>query len=323
MELNNAAVPGFPPIVNVEVFRGRCPCRCGHCPVGVAAPSQRRQLFGEGCIELGLFQKIVEEIASYSTPVLRIHSTGEPLLWENFPGALKMLKENGVKSWLFTSAVTRDKAILKSICEAVSIIEVSVNSITVDDYLATKGVDAFDLVTENIRYMRSLVGNDRSKRLIVSRVESDQAELDEAFVRYWRASDLVDDAFVRSYHTYNDLLPETACSPLSSPKIGPCLVHWARFNIGLTGQAVVCFNELFKTEVHPSLIVGDVNKQAIAEIWKGPTLTALRLAELSGDYSGLSHPEVLPCKDCTHCQPLFNNSRETSEHQLGKIGVDA
>jgi iron-sulfur cluster protein len=255
--------------------------------------------------------------------VLRIHSTGEPLLWRDLSGALDIVRKAGIQSWLFTSAVTKDKAILKSICDTVSIIEVSVNSITAEDYLSTKGVDAFDLVVENIQFMRDVLGKGGSKRLIVSRVESDRSDLDDAFVQFWKSSDLVDDAFVRSYHTYNDLLPGPACATLASSKIGPCLVHWARFNIGLDGRAVVCFNELFKKEVHPSLILGDVNQESIADIWKGSKLTALRRAELSGDYSALPNPEVLPCKDCTHCQPLFNNDRDTSEHQLEQIGLSA
>lgn len=317
---NAALVPDFPNIVNVEVYRGSCPCRCVHCPVGVTPPSQRKQVFGEGGIELPLFKKIATEIAAHTTPVLRIHSTGEPLLWEDLPGALDVLRETGVKSWLFTSAVTTNKSLLRAICEAVSIVEVSVNSTTREDYLATKGVDAFALVEGNIRYMRSIIQRNAPLRLIVSRVESGNKELDCEFIQTWKSSALVDDAFVRSRHTYNDLLPGSACDPAPVAKTGPCLVHWARFNIGLDGRAVVCFNELFKEEVHPSLVLGDVWTESIAEIWKGSRLSAIRRAELTGDYSALPTPEALPCKNCSYCQPLFNKKRQTSEYQIEQAG---
>lgn len=314
------AVPDFPNIVNVEVYRGSCPCRCVHCPIGITPPDQREQTFGTGEIRLSLFGKIAEEISAYSTPVLRIHSTGEPLLWQNLAGALDILKETGVKSWLFTSAVTTDTSLLAAICEAVSIIEVSVNSISAKDYLSTKGIDAFTPVMENIRYMRGVIGHRKSRRLIVSRVESDQVDTDNEFIRYWLSSNLVDDAFIRSRHTYNSLLPELAQVPPPAAKKGPCLVHWARFNIGLDGRAIICFNELFKNDIDPSLVLGDVNKELIAEIWKGAKLTTLRRAELTGDYSELTYEDVLPCKNCTHCQPLFGIERKTSEYQLGQIG---
>jgi len=313
-------VSDFPAIVNVEVYRGNCPCRCVHCPVGVVPPNERKRSFGEGEIELDLFEKIAYEIRSHPDSALRIHSTGEPLLWRSFPDALKILKDTGIRSWLFTSAVTRDRSLLKAICESISIVEVSVNSITAEDYLATKGVDAFSLVIENIRYMYGVMVKNRSGRLIVSRVESDHMDGDNQFVDYWKSSGLVDDAFIRSRHTYNELLPELACAPLSPVKTGPCLVHWARFNIGLNGQAIVCFNELFKSSIDPSLILGNIMEESISDVWMGPKLTALRHAELTGDYSRLSRPDALPCRNCTHSQPLLGTERKTSEYQLQQTG---
>ena len=315
----NITVPDFPNVVNVEVYRGNCPCRCVHCPVGTAPPAQRKQIFGAGEISLSLFRKIAEEISTHSTPVLRIHSTGEPLLWQKLPNAMDILKKTRTKSWLFTSAVTTDKSLLAAICEAVRIIEVSVNSISAEDYRSTKGIDAFALVMENIRYMRGVIGQEKSRRLIVSRVESGRGDVDNEFVSYWKSSNLVDDAFIRSRHTYNGLLPELMQGPPLVAKKEPCLVHWARFNIGLGGQAIVCFNELFKNNIDRSLILGDVNIELIAEIWKGAKLAALRRAELTGDYSELTYEDVLPCKNCTSCQPLFGSERKTSEYQLGQV----
>lgn len=252
--------------------------------------------------------------------MLRIHSIGEPLLWQKLPSALDILKETGIKSWLFTCAVTTDASLLAAICQAVSIIEVSVNSISAEDYLLTKGVDMFTLVMENIRFMRAAIGKEKSRRLIVSRVESGYVDADNEFIRYWKSSNLVDDAFIRSRHTYNDLLPELAQVPPPAAKKGPCLVHWARFNIGLDGRAVICFNELFKHGIDPSLVLGDINTKLIAEVWKGTKLTALRQAELTGDYSTLAYQDVLPCKNCAHCQPLFGVDRKTSEYQIEQSG---
>ncbi len=155
-------------------------------------------------------------------------------------------------------------------------------------------------------------------RLIVSRVESSNRAADAEFTRYWKNSGLVADAFVRSYHTYNDLLPELGPRPASTPK-EPCLVHWARFNINVDGHAVVCFNELFKERLPSSLLLGDLRERKIAEIWQGTELTALRRAELQNDYSALSFSAALPCKNCSFCQPLRGH-RQTSEHQIEQWG---
>lgn len=308
----------FPSIVNIEVFRGSCPCHCRHCPVGTTPLSKRRERFGNNEIDLRLYENIVNEIAEYPTSFLRVHGTGEPLLWNNLAKALKLAHDRSVRSWLFTCAVTDNIPLLEEVCRNTSIVEVSVNSISSEDYRATKGFDAFERVVENIKYMHGFIESDRIlTRLVASRVESLDKAADEEFVRYWKSSGLVDDAFVRSYHTYNDVLDKLSNSGENSKHV-PCLVHWARFNISVEGNAVVCFNELFKQKLNPSLILGCLKDQTIAEIWHGPKLTAIRKAELAGDYSDLSSKNVLPCINCYSCQPLFG-SGQTSEYQINKL----
>lgn len=303
----------FPNIVNAEVYRSQCPCRCVHCPVGTTEPDMRAERFGEQGMALGLYEKIADEMSHYPGRVLRVHSVGEPLLWGNLPKALAISHGRGVKSWIFTSAVTDDLQLLDCVCENADIVEVSANSSNSADYKATKGVDAFRLVMRNIRHMRTTIRAGLPTRLIVSRVQSTSREADEEFVRYWKSTGLTDDAFVRSYHTYNELLPELQSRPACAHE--PCLVHWARFNIAVDGRAVVCFNELFKPRLDPSLVLGDTNTQSIAEVWHGPELSALRKAELTADYSGLACRCALPCKNCTSCQPLHGD-RKTSENQV-------
>ena len=308
----------FPNIVNVEVYRGTCPCRCVHCPVGRTLPAERESRFGSKAMSLSLFEKIVHEMAGYSHSALRIHSVGEPLLWNGLIPALEFAQQRAVKTWVFTSAVTEDVSILKAMCACAGIIEVSVNSISAEDYRRTKGIDAFVLVKRNVELMHSFIaGKGTSTRLIVSRVQSARRSDDDEFVAYWKSSGVVHDAFVRTYHTYNDLLSSAEVQP-SSVEHQPCLVHWARFNVSVDGDVVVCFNELFRPAVDPSLVLGDVARQSIAEIWHGPRLTALRAAELTGDYSRLDFRDALPCKDCRSCQPL-RGGNQTSEYQVKRM----
>ncbi len=308
----------FPNIVNVEVYRGNCPCKCVHCPVGLTDPDERKRRFGEKGMDLSLYAKILSELSEHPKTTLRIHSVGEPLLWEGLSTALKLAHEQSVRSWLFTCAATGDKSLLEHICEHTSIIEVSVNSTTPEDYQKTKGINAFNIVKENIAYMHDRITQQSAPaRLVVSRVQSLDEATDKEFVRHWKNSELVDDAFVRTHHTYNDLLAELY-STGKKAKHEPCLVHWARFNISVGGYAVVCFNELFKEQLDGASILGDVNKQTIAEIWQGPKLSAIRKAELSSKYSSLPFGDAPPCKNCRSCQPL-QGKMQTSEHQIKQL----
>lgn len=308
----------FPNIVNVEVYRGTCPCRCVHCPVGIVAPEDRQHRFGAKGVDLRLYRKVIDEVSEYPHALIRMHAVGEPLDWPEIGDALKLHKKS-TRFWLFTSAVTRDMSLLEAVCRQLDIIEVSVNSTTKEDYIATKGVNAFATVCRNIQFMREVIDRTGSgTRLIVSRVQSTNKSRDDEFVQHWQNSGLVDDAFVRTYHTYNDLIDDLGTARPQA-KHEPCLVHWARFNISADGYAIVCFNELFKEQLHPGLIYGDVSKQRIAQIWQGKELQLLRAAELSGDYASCPFESALPCRNCGNCQPLFGAST-TSEHQIQLIG---
>lgn len=315
-------LPDFPAIINLEVFRGACPCRCVHCPVGIVEPRLREARFGSGRMSIELFRKITEEIAEHREAVLRIHATGEPLLWDNLPEALSILQHSKVITWLFTSGFSQDESLFAEICRSLQVVEVSVNSVSREDYRLTKGIDAFEHVAGNIRLIKENIKGHNPVRLIVSRVESDDREADDSFIAYWKKSGLVDDAFVRSKHTYNNLLG-SSCDNDSEPdtkpvfRHEPCLVHWGRFNISVDGKAVVCFNELFKPDLPQGLVYGDLHESSIKSLWKDKKIQAIRSAELSGDYNNPLIDDHLPCKDCQYCQPLFGKEgKQTSEFQI-------
>jgi pyruvate-formate lyase-activating enzyme len=308
----------FPNIVNIEVYRSGCYCSCIHCPVGITHPSDRKERFGEESMNIDLYKKIITEIAKYPHSTIRIHSVGEPLMWRNLVEALTFTKNKSVKSWIFSCAATKDIKLLESICDNANVVEISVNSINKQDYIQTKGIDAFELVSGNIQHLSNYIKkNNLSTRLIASRVESEDKLKNKEFIEYWKSSNLLSDAFVRSYHTYNSIIDEL---PLEKKEHThePCLVHWARFNINVKGYAAVCFNEFFKKNLDESLIYGDMKDHTIAELWHGLKLTTLRKAELDRDYSNLTFSENMPCKNCYSCQPLFGNN-QTSEHQIKAI----
>ena len=305
----------FPNIVNVEVFRGACPCRCVHCPVGRTDPAERQRRFGREAIDLALYTKIVEEVARYPWATLRLHSVGEPILWDDLVDALRIAERHNVRTWLFTSGVTSDVRLLEAVADSATVVEVSVNSTTPVDYINTKGIDRFAQVVDNIRHLSMQRGGARA-RLLATRTQTGHPDMDREFVEFWQASGLVDDAFVRSYHSYNGLLDER--QPAAAAVTPPCLVHWARFNISHAGHAIVCFNELFKPSLDSRLVLGDVRREDIATIWAGPELNDIRAAALAGNYDALPTGRALPCRECSSCQPLFGH-RQTSEHQIAQL----
>ena len=307
----------FPNIINVEVFRGLCPCKCVHCPVGQINVSERSERFGVEEIPLELFNSIVDEVSKYPQKTIRLHSVGEPLLWKDLRNAVAYTRNKNIITWLFTSLVTTDFELLKHLCDNVNIIEVSINSADAKDYLETKGIDAFNLVYENLSKMSNYIKeNNLSTRLIVSRVQSESELTDDKFVEYWKNTKLASDVFVRKFHSYNDLLS----NKFEMPKVKQaCLVHFMRFNISCKGLVVSCFNELFKKDLRDDVILGSLYDSSIAEIWHNEKLENIRNAELKGYdlYNHIFTPDF-PCRNCFSCQP-YDGKNITSEHQIEKL----
>ncbi|MFX0063361.1 MAG: radical SAM/SPASM domain-containing protein [Candidatus Hermodarchaeota archaeon] len=308
----------FPNIVNLCVLRGKCPCKCIHCPVGTISISERLEKFGDECVSLELYEKITNEMRIYPHTTLRIHGVGEPLLWDNLIDALKISKKLGVRTWLFTSLVTSNKEIIKKLVRYCDIIEISVNSRSRGDYFKTKGIDAFEVVCDNIKIMLSeKQEHDWGSRILTSRVESQHIGEDRAFIEYWKDTD-IDDSFIRTFHTYNDAL-ENSLNKKAQNSIC-CLVHWSRFNIDCDGKAVLCFNELFKNKKAPDeMIIGDVTQNSIKYIWQSSDrLNKVRLAQLKQDYGIINFASYIPCIDCVSCQPI-DGDRPTSEYQINLL----
>ena len=309
----------FPNIVNVCVIRGTCLCQCVHCPVGITPPIERHTRFGKSAISLRLFKKLIQEMSAFHHSTLRIHGVGEPILWEGLSQAFRFASEHYVRTWLFTCLVTEDTFLLEELVEYCNIIEISINSFDEDDYRKTKGVDAFLLVKRNVEFLKDIVrSKNLSTKIIVSRVESKDKQYDSNFVRYWKSSNLIDDAFIRTYHDYNALLNNKFNR--KRHEIIPCLVHWSRFNIDCDGTVVLCFNELFK-EKHPdeSQVLGNIENQTISEIWHCEKLNLVRKAQLEKDYSIVKFTDKLPCVNCSSCQPLGQKERHTSEYQIESL----
>lgn len=305
----------FPNIINLEIFRGECPCSCVHCPVGLLSAQERLSFFGLNSVSQEILAKVVSEMKRYSHSTLRLHSVGDPIMWDGLADAVKYIHKNQINSWIFTSLVVNDIEILKTLANHCSIIEVSINSIDDEDYKATKGIDAFKIVSHNLNWLSHYIKtNQLGTRLIVSRVQTTSIEKDNQFIETWKHSGLVDDAFVRKYHNYNNILEHESKVTVKPP----CLVHWMRFNISCEGLVVSCFNELFRKKIREDVIVGDLNKETIYDIWHGDYMRDLRKAELTG-YNGSRFSPDFPCRNCLFCQ-AYDNKCITSEYQVKRIG---
>jgi len=298
-----------PTIVNVCIVRGVCPANCKHCPVGIATPLERKKKFGYGFTTLSKFEYLCNQILNLGkpNPILRIHGVGEPTLWPDLGNALKICAKKGLNTWLFTIGSLNQRKFIDSVKNA-SIIEFSINAFSRKEFSQTKRMNAkeFDNIIDNIKCLSLLKQkNGTPNKILVSRVQSSDTIMDRAFVDYWLASGLVDDAFIRSFHDYGKRIFDKN-SIIPSSNIKGCLVPTSRMNIdAVLGFVVRCFNELFASPEEVAKIALDTlsDNYNLYEIWSGSKMNKWR-------ENIFLYPE---CSNCRSCQPFNSN---TSEKQL-------
>lgn len=90
------------------------------------------------------------EVFGLKTVVL---SGGDPILYPDFLQLVEYLRYEGVLFSMITTGITRNKEIVNAMVEYPYRIHLSLDACTREDYKRIRGVDAFNIVDKNIRYI--------------------------------------------------------------------------------------------------------------------------------------------------------------------------
>jgi hypothetical protein len=71
------------------------------------------------------------------------------------------------------------------------------------------------------------------------------------------------------------------------PERYPCLTIWEQLTVLADGKVVICCYDF-----NGKNIIGDLNKQSVAEVFNGPKIRALRLMQARGNFN------IPPCNTC-------------------------
>lgn len=275
---------GFPVRVTVEVTN-RCNLRCTHCH-RYAANKHR----AAGAMKLGLFRKIVDELARHRGTILKIGGWGEPALHKNFGEMLSQCVDADVRTVVYTNGTVFERLTSKEILELKqTTIVVSVDGHDRDEYNAIRVGGNYDRLRERMAqlYRQKKEGNSRFPVLVVQHVvfPNDTARHIEDFRRSWTAdSDMVD------FCVYNPFVE--AGTPVENVFRRRCKRIKRELSILYDGRVPVCGPQSKYSEGGE---VGNVATGSIAEIWNGPRLAEVRAAHLTRDL----HSMPL-CKSCIY-----------------------
>lgn len=278
----------FPLSLNIETTN-YCNFHCFMCPRGKGNR-------GFGNMDFKLYQKIIKQLAKEERKfyVLTLIKDGEPLLHPKLSEMIALAQEKKVahRVEIFTNGLLLDEKKGKALIESgLDVLNVSLNAAYPKTHQKITGTKSFPQVVENLKkFMRLKKKMGAKKPLTVAKaIEMEEFEGEALdFKKQW--SGIVDQVIIAPYHNYGG----SRMRRLNSVgRRWPCLVLWFNPVVNFDGKVTTCCVNYQENE----LIMGDIKKQTLKEIWQSPKYQKLRGDHLKGDLS-----DWPTCQKCDYWQ---------------------
>ena len=288
--------PPFPESIKIEIT-SRCNFACSYC-------ASKRKLRPQGDIDRDFLRAILHEAKAAGVREIGMFLLGESLLVRELPEYVRYAKERAGIDYVFVttngSLVTpeRGAALVESGLDS---LKFSINAGTRETYKKMHGVDAFERVLGNLRWLhafRKERGLDRP-RISVSSIGMGEDFGETAQLREL-VSPFVDDFYLLPLYNQGGHVPNSMSGSVGNPgrldNMVPPVPCWTIFNssrITWNGWLTAC-----SFDHDTSFEIADLNKVSLIEAWNHPKFVDLRMRHLSGD------KEALKASACAKCLGL-------------------
>jgi radical SAM protein with 4Fe4S-binding SPASM domain len=290
---------GFPASISLETS-GICNLGCIHCPSHhpyFALRAKKGEL-----MPLSLFSRLMDEIDAHGTRILSLHKDGEPLLHPHIIGILDRVKKNQdhkvtlITNGHFLSAEI-GQAILKS---RIDIVLFSIGAGSRTFYEKVRGA-GYVTVIDNIQRFLELRKYSAWKPAVIVQIIClpEYPEMKEEirhFRKFWKNREV-------EVNVYDKLTWGILEAEPVKIKRYPCISLWRNIFINADGKASACC-----IDWDESLVIGDANRQTIAETWAGEKIRELRRIHREKNEDTLSL-----CRTCNY----WSTVSRLSEYRTG------
>jgi len=282
----------LPNRVTIELTNA-CNLNCVMCP--------RHFMMGAiGRMSWELYRKIIDEIANYPGVAMIPFFRGESMLHPEFVRMLVYARKRGVSPiQLATNATRMTAEIARAIVDLeIEFVSFSVDAIDQETYATIRRGGDLKQVLENIEYFcdyKRGKGQDKPEvQISLVRTEHNASEISR-FVDHWRQR--VNRVRIFEQHSsdghFGSLVSERHV-PVFDKRL-PCLKVFNEIAVYWNGQVALCCNDWDRKR-----IIGDLNKDTIADVWMNDTYKNIRETHLT-DYSNM---EDL-CKNCDQWKAYY------------------
>ena len=290
--------PTYPNVIAVEPTNF-CNLSCPMCPRTSLMKRQR------GLMEFSLFKKIVDE-SKGKTEFMYIDNMGDPLIHPKICEMVDYASRNGIRMLLGTNAaLLSDELAARLLQNGPDLVELSIDAATPQTYEKVRSGKNYEQVVKNVMNFPKAKQLTRATKpfTILQFVKTIfNAKEKEAFYQKFKDAGYDFMAF-RGCHTWGGNIPDYGVKNLMSPtpkeKLEPnssqpscpCRILWNQLTVLWNGDVTPCFYDFDGKSV-----VGNVNKNSLAEIWNNSQMTKFRKYHLAGRYVKVT------C--CKYCHPM-------------------
>lgn len=300
------AIPLDTPLILFVDPSSSCNFKCKFCPTG--DPELIRETGRwQGQLEWNLYLKIIEDLKAFPKPlkVMRLYKDGEPLLNTHFADMVRLAKESGVAETVdtTTNGFLLTPKVIQPVLEAgLDRINISVDGLSDEQFLEFTGrrVD-FKKFVENIKLLYAAKGDCEISIKIAGdhMCEDDKKKFYDTFGNY------ADRVFIENMAPcWPEFDVEERCDitinqgiydqPIA--EVNTCPYIFYSLAINAEGLVSLCFLDWAR-----KLLIGDVRKDSLSEIWHGDLLHRHRVAHLEGRRK--DDPFCAECGQLSHCSP--------------------
>ena len=240
-----------------------------------------------------------------------IHTVGEPFVYSRFEDALRICSESGIYIRITTNGLLLDRQMeaIARYPSAVRHIAFSIDGATKKTYEFMRRGGGFEKLLGNLTLIRGYIRRKKppfslSMQTCLSKENFDEIPL---FYRIFTAYFGIDSMFFMFVSSLSAEREENACyrgmkvdlAPLYK-RSDPCRLLWSQTHVLHDGRVSACCRDY-----EGSLVMGDIGRESILDIWNGEKYKELRSKHLSGDLD-----DVPACRDCISmdlsCTFIFN-----------------
>jgi wyosine [tRNA(Phe)-imidazoG37] synthetase (radical SAM superfamily) len=274
------------PFVLIVDPASQCNFKCRFCPTGDLELIKATGRY-QGSMAFETFTKIIDDLQAFRDPVrvLRLYKEGEPLMNKRFAEMVayarksdKVLRIDTTTNGVLLIPKTSEKIIEAGIDQ----INISVNGVRDDQFVELVRTKVnFQKYVENIKYLYSIKGN---CEIYIKAIQENLSEDDQKrfLDTFGNISDRIffEHLFANWPGFDDDIIPKNAAIGHYGDEVvekSVCPYIFYSTTINSDGSVSLCVQDWAR-----KLVVGDVTKESVRDIWLGKRLDDHRVAHLNG-----------------------------------------